>query len=237
MNKIFALALSGLGMMALGCANMGIDESEGVAVDPTEAVAEIGVVEMKAGAELAKLGVASYRVERADGATSVALKGTDGDVLGELAIYDPNGAMHMELSWQNHEDAFELDLRDGDAPLRIVTDDGVVSIRTDRKGEPEADAASLAVYEAVKPRWEVAAQVFKDLGIAQRRAETVKSESFSVVSGNEKKANPHDSPSPQAICGWCDNSHNCNFLGWSRWYVGVESGGWCVSGGSYCSPC
>jgi len=238
MKKIFRLALAGLGMMAFGCAQMDLDASEDGVGAPLGVEAEAAEgVEMKAGADVAKLGVASYRVERVDGAANVALQGADGNVVGQLVIYDPEGAMHMELAWQGHEDAFELDLRDGDAPLRIVTDDGVVSIGIDRKGEPTADAASLAVYEAVKPRWDVAAGVFKDLGIEQRRAGLAKSESFTVGGGKPTTAPTSALPETQnagVLCSWCDNARNCNFLGWSRKYEGYISGNYCVSPGSWC---
>src|SRR5215470_1998824 len=91
------------GAMMLGCANTEV--APGATVTAAE--------RRTAGEQVRAHGITSYQIDRAEDATSVLLEDAGGGILGELLIYDPEGPMHIELIWQDHKEAFELDLREG----------------------------------------------------------------------------------------------------------------------------
>jgi hypothetical protein len=210
------------GAVMFGCADAEVGSSDAVA----------DVERLAAGEQVAGHGIKSYQIDRADDATSILLEGVDGKILGELLVYNPRGTVHMELSWENHKDAFELDLGEGQSPFTIITNDGVATVTMGQRGAPEGDQASLEIYDKVKPRWDVAAKIFRDLRIDGRRSEVATSRSFTT----SKKSGEASATWPACLsfCNWCDGSKNCNFLGASRKYEGCVEGNLCHSTFSWC---
>ena len=70
------------------------------------------------------------------------------------------------------------------------------------------------------------AAIVRDLQLLGQNADVHEENSFSSESGEDKLDG--------IPCGWCGNDHNCNILGWSRYYLGTTQGAWCVSNLSYC---